>query len=112
MQNLQNYTHLSVREFKEMCDTMSPSRFIFSSENQLRNEAKHLISIQITFSVMLIAFNPNAVCFKNSQGNLCLDRVKYVRKENDGSTIGTIFTIICGDFDNEKDDEYYTIVVR
>ena len=112
MQKTQNYKTLSVREFKDLCDTLSPSRFIFSTENQLWDKADHTISVKLTFSIMLIAFNPNVICFKNSSDYLCLEKVKCIRTDKNKCALGTVFTIICGDFNSNTNDVTYTIIAR
>lgn len=112
MQNLQNYTNLSVREFKDTCDSLSPSRFIFSSENQSWSKTDHMVNFSITFPIMLIAFNPNTICFKNSTDYLCLERVKYIQREKEKSALGTVFTVVCGNFNNSLNDMSYTIIAR
>lgn len=104
--------NLSVREFKNMCDTLSPKQFIFLSENQPWNKVEHTIKVKLTFKIMLIAFNPNAICFKNSDDFICLDRVKRIKMSDEKSMLGTIFTIICGDLNNNFNDVSYTIIAR
>ena len=104
--------NLSVREFKEVCDTLSPKQFIFSSENQNWNKVEYTMSMKLTFTVMMIAYNPNSICFKNGTDYICLDRVKSIKKNDEISMIGGVFTIICGDFSNSSNDVAYTIIAR
>ena len=105
-------SNLSVREFKEVCETLSPKHFIFSSENQPWSRVEHTIKANFTFPIMMIAFNPNAICFKNSDNTLCLDRVKSVVMSDEKSILGEIFTIICGDSGTDLNDVSYTIIAR
>ncbi len=104
--------NLSVREFKNVCDTLSPSKFIFTSENQQWDKVNHTIKVSLSFKIMLIAFNPNTICFKNADNALCLERVKYIRVNDENSLIGAVFTIVCGDFSSSDSDVSYTIVAR
>lgn len=105
--------NLSLREFKNICDTLSLNKFIFSSENQCWNKVEHTLRAKLTFTIMLIAFNPNAICFKNPTNDcICLDRVKSIQMSEGISMLGTIFTVICGDSSNNYNDMAYTIIAR
>ena len=104
--------NLSVREFKEVCDTLSSKQFIFSSENQPWHKVGHTINVKLTFTIMLIALNPNAICFKNKDGCLCLDRVKRIILSDAKSILGSVFTVICGDCGSDTNDVAYTIIAR
>lgn len=103
---------LSVREFEKLCDVLSPREFVFFSENQSWNMMEHTLKVKLTFKIMLIAFNPNTICFKNHTDFLRLDRVKCVKMMSDTSMLGSIFTIICGDSNDNINDVAYTIIAR
>ena len=104
--------NLSVREFKSLCDSISPKQFIFSSENQDWNKVEHNIRVKTTYTIMMIGFNPNTICLKNSTDYLCLDRVKGIKLNDERSMLGMIFTVICGDSGNNLNDIGYTIIAR
>lgn len=102
--------NLSVREFKNVCDTLSPKQFIFLSENQDWSRVDHTIKVKLTFKIMMIAFNPNAICLQSSTDYLCLDRVKSIKMNE--SILGLVFTVICGDSGSNSNDVAYTIIAR
>lgn len=104
--------NLSVREFKQKCESLTPKQYIFSSANQPWNRVEDPMRLEMSFQVMLIAYNPNAICFKNSVGSLCLERVKKIQQNEDVSPLGTIFTIVCGDAIGKEHDISYTIIAR
>ena len=104
--------NLSVREFKKVCDALSPKQFIFYSENQSWDKVEHTIKVKLTFTIMLIAFNPNAICFKNKDDFFHMDGVKSIKMSDEKSILGAVFTIICGDLDNDSNDVAYTIIAR
>ena len=104
--------NLSVREFKEVCDTLPSKQFIFSSENQPWSRVGHTISVKLTFTIMMIALNPDAICFKNKDDYLCLERVKGVILSDVKSILGHVFTIICGDSNSNANDVAYTVIAR
>ena len=103
---------LSVRQFKEACDSLLATEFIFASENQPWNKVEHTLSVKLTFKIMLIALNPNTICFKNGDDYLKLDRVKCVKMYDEKCMIGAVFTVICGDTRNNSNDVEYTVIVR
>ena len=104
--------NLSVREFKSMCESISPTKFIFASKNQEWDKVNHTIKVNLSFKIMMIAFNPNTICFKNADNTLCLERVKYIKVDDENSLIGAVFTVVCGDFFSDTNDICYTIIVR
>ena len=104
--------NLSVRQFKETCNSLSATEFIFSSENQPWNKVESTLKVKMTFTIMLIASNPNTICFKNGDDYLKLDRVKCVKMADEKCMIGAVFTVICGDSRNNSNDVEYTIIVR
>lgn len=104
--------NLSIQEFKKVCDALSPTQFIFSSENQSWHQVEHTIRAKLTFTIMMIAFNPNTICLKNHTDSLCLNRVKSIKINDEKSMLGTIFTVICGDSGSNSKDVAYTIIAR
>lgn len=104
--------NLSVREFKEECDSLSPKQFVFTSENQPWERIEHTAKLKMVFSIMMIAFNPNVIWFEGRDCHLCLDRVKSIKKSEEKSMLGEVFTIVCGDLRTKTNDVEYTIIVR
>lgn len=104
--------NLSIREFKTVCDSFSPQEFIFTSANQQWKASNHTLKANLSFKIMMIAFNPNVLCFKSPDNTLCLERVKYIKTSNEPDFIGRVFTVICGDFESSKNDVSYTIIAR
>lgn len=103
---------LSMREFKDMCDSLTFNKFVLLSENQLCNNFNHTVNVKSLFKIMLILFNPNTICFKNADSTVCFERVKYIKINDDNLLVGLIFTIVCGDFSTNKNDVSYTIVAK
>lgn len=110
MKKMKNLSNLSIRDFKEMCNGLSLQRFIFCSDNQSWSEVENTVKVKMTFSIMLIAFNPNTICFKNNDNFLCFDKVKNIELRNEESMLGTVFTIVCGDIDTSCNDTSYTMI--
>lgn len=104
--------NLSVREFKDLCSSLSPQQFIFSTENQSWNDTKYSVKMKKTFTRMLVALSPNAICFKNQDDYMCFDRVKFVKVCKEKSILGMIFTIVCGELNNNSNDISYTLIAR
>lgn len=104
--------NLSMQEFKKMFELSPSSEFIFSSENQSWNIKESALSAKLTFTAMVVVFNPNTIYFKNSTDCICFNRVKRVDVSDNKSILGTVFTIVCGDHDNNFNDTKYTMIAR
>lgn len=102
---------LSVWEFKEYCDNLSPRRYIFNSENQEWSRVEDTIRIKVEFGNMIISFNPNTIYLKSKNDFISLERVKYV-KLSEKSLLGEVFTIVCGNSLNSLSDKSYTIIAQ
>ena len=103
---------MSVGELKRYYEGRSVRRILFCTENQSWDKVEHTAKVKLTFTIMLIAFNPNAICLKNKDDFLRLDRVKSIKMSDEKSMLGAVFTIICGDLGNNSNDVAYTIIAR
>lgn len=103
---------LSMTEFKKTCELLSPDKFIFASENQKWNNAGTTIKANLFFNNMIMAYNPNSICFKGDGGSLQLDRVKSINMSEEDSLLGTVFTVICGDCFSDSHNTFYTIIAQ
>lgn len=56
---------LSIRNFKKVCDSMSFHSFIFASENQSWRTIDNPMKLDLSFKIMLISCDTNAICFKS-----------------------------------------------
>lgn len=101
---------MSVREFRNFCNSNEISHFILSSDNQEHYLISKTLKHDFVFNTLLIALNPNAICLKNEHGLVCFERVKYVTMKPDPSPLGVKFSIICGDFSSEKNNIRYNII--
>ena len=104
--------NLSIREFEQRCDFFSAKQYIFASVNQPWNRIEDPMKLEMSFKIMMIAYNPNAICFKNTAGLLCFERVKSIRLEDENNPLGVVFTIVCGDKSGKERDVSYTMIAR
>ena len=102
---------LSVREFKEYCAKLSPHKYVFSTENQEGDKVESTIRGEAEFNSMIISFNPNTIRLKSGRNHIKFERVKYIKVE-EKSMIGDVFTIVCGGFSAETNDNLYTVVAQ
>ena len=102
---------ITVREFKDYCDAVSPKCIIFSDENQDWNTVRDTLRIKLNFDNLKISFNPNIIHLLSYNGTVSLERVKYI-KEYEPSLLGSVFGVVCGDLSNDDHDRTYTIVAR
>lgn len=57
---------ISLREFKDMCEELSLTNFIFSTSNQGESTTDIGMFLNLSFTKIAISFNPNVVDFQNS----------------------------------------------
>lgn len=100
---------LSVTGFRKVCQEISPASFIFDTENQV-GYLDTDVKIVSKYSDVIFMLNPNRICFKNENGTVCFNRVKYVRYYDDKRDMGNIFSIVCGNAKDENADVSYTII--
>lgn len=100
---------LSMTGFRKVCEEIAPASFIFDTENQPSGANKD-VKIVTRYSEVVFMLNPNRICFKNETGTLCFNRVKSIRYLDDQETVGEIFSIVCGNAQNENTDISYTII--
>lgn len=100
---------LSMTGFRKVCEEIAPASFIFDTENQPGGANKDAKMI-MRYSDVVFMLNPNRICFRNEMGTLCLNRVKSVRYHDASDMVGDVFSIVCGNSQNENADISYTIV--
>lgn len=106
-------TRLSVLEFKEICDYLSPHRYIFTTENQEWYSFYFNAIAEIAFEVMLITHSLDAVYLKNNNGFFRLNRIKYIEMHDKKTTVGdVVFRIVCGSIFDNSQDIAYTIIAQ
>ena len=102
---------ISINEFKEYCDKISPNDIIFSYENQNLCNIYETLKMSLVFHELKISFNPNIISMSDGIGSVSFERVKHI-KVYEPSLLGVVFGVVCGDQSNNKKDRTYKIVVR
>lgn len=100
---------LSIREFQKFCTMAYPAVFCYDASNQRNGDCMDIKFIS-KYSEVITMMNPNRICFRNECGTLCLNRVKSIRY-HDEQQIGDVFSIVCGDKNEDSHDTCCTIVV-
>lgn len=101
--------NLTLTGFKNLCKKITPTSFIYDTENQPRG-IKENVKMTARYSDVIFMLNPNRICFKGETGTLCFDRVKLIRHYDDAQTVGEVFSIVCGNTQNTNADVSYTII--
>ena len=101
---------LSLSEFSRLCKDLHPSFYVLDTRNQQQKMAGY-VSAVARYQFMLIQYNPNSICFRNDSSCICFEHVKYVRINQEIRTVGTVFTIVCGDSDSSLNDMLYTMII-
>lgn len=103
---------LSISEFKNLCNKLSPSEFIISTDNQRFDSTECGMKCDLAFPAIAISSNPSTICFKGKNDSyIKLSRIKHIKKRED-SLLGEVFDIICIGFLNENKEYSYTVIVR
>lgn len=103
---------LTVSDFKKYCEKEQFTRIIYHSENQGWYQCADPCKVKMAFPAMEIYENPNILCLKSGKNVLYLDRIQCVKVDTESSVLGTIVTVLCGDFGAKHYDWAYTLVFQ
>ena len=102
---------MNIRELKRYCEDRSLRRILFCSENQSWGSVDDPMKVNMVFTSMLMACNPNVICLKDGDNTLHFEKVKNVYLDQERSAIGTVLDIVCGDSNTKEKDIKYTIII-
>ena len=85
---------LTVSGFNEWARDFAPSYYVYSSEN---NRALKALGITMSehYRSMSVSSSLTRICFRNTNGTLCLENVKEVHMYDDRESIGVVFDVVC-----------------
>lgn len=101
---------MSVSELKRYYEGRSVRRILFCSENQSWCRVENPMKVNMTFTSMLMACNPNVICLKSGDSTLHFEKVKRIYLDADRSPLGTVLDIVCGDSNTRENDIKYTLI--
>ncbi len=101
---------MSVGELKRYYEGRSLRRILFCTENQVWDKVENPLKASLTFTSLLMACNPNVICLTNGESKLSIERVKRIYVDSDGSPLGTVLDIVCGDSTSKENDIHYTLI--
>ena len=101
---------LSILELKRYYSGNNPNRILFCSDNQSWHSVENPMKINMAFTSMLMACNPNVICLKSGDNTIRIERVKYVCLDADRSPLGTVLDVVCGNKDTKENDIRYTLI--
>ena len=101
---------VTVKQLKEYCYTHKLTTIKFSTENQSWYRVSDPCKVNMCFSAISIYENPNLICLKSGTNTVCFDRVKSVEIDTDFTVLGTMFTLLCGDYGLERKDITYRLI--
>ena len=102
---------MSVGDLKRYYEGRGVKRILFCSENQAWNKVENPLNINLTFTSMLMACNPNVICLKCGDNTMHFEKVKRIYLDADRSPLGTVLDIVCGDSNTRGNDIKYTLIV-
>lgn len=101
---------MSIGELKRYYECRSCKRIIFCSENQEWGKVENPMKVNMSFTSMLMACNPNVICLKSGDNTVHFEKVKCVYLDADMSPLGTIIDVVCGDNNTQENDIKYTLI--
>lgn len=101
---------MSIQEFKDYCKNKKLRSILYTTENQNWYSIATPCKMELSFSTMLIAENPNVIYLKSGSNSLFIGRVKAVNVDTECSVLGSVFTVFCGDMRTQDADNTYTLV--
>lgn len=101
---------ISISEFKNYFDKLSPKYIILSSENQKWQSIINTFRMDLVFDSLIISFNPNVISLISKNGSVSFERVKHI-VENEQSLIGGVFGVVCVDLCDNSKEITYTIII-
>lgn len=101
---------VTVRELKEYYEKHQANKITFCTKNQEWYYVCDPCSFTLTFPVMVIFENPNAIYLKSEHGTMYIGMVRRARIDTESSVLGTVLTIFCEDCDDKEDDISYTLI--
>lgn len=97
---------LSITEFVKLSEDYDS--FLYDTEEQLHNWST--IRQRITFYRMAYMLCPNRICFINDSGAMSFELVRYIKHYELDNASWSLFSIVCADTGNSKNNtEYYII---
>ena len=101
---------LSLPEFRDYCKTHLFNSIIFATSNQSWSSVDYPIAVGLEFSNMVISFNPNIIYLKDRGNSMQFNKIKEVKLDENKCALGTIFTLVCGNYSDAKADAEYTLI--
>jgi len=103
---------LSIGEFKNMCNKLSPTEFVVSMDNQQFSLSEYGVNFTLKFPTMIVHTNPSSIYFKDRQNSyIKFERIKHIKKCED-SILGKVFDVICAGFLDSTKEHAYKIIIR
>lgn len=102
---------LSVMEFKEYCEKLSPKSYIYDTANQKNIDIGNTLRVKARFCRIKISLNPNTIVISSRDNYMSFERVKQVIID-DKSLLGTICMFVCGNLQDSTNDNTYTVIAQ
>lgn len=103
---------LSLLEFKNRCIDLSFGTFIFATDNQIGGGNSDIIRSEFLFKNMIITFNPNTIFLRDKTNFLQLNKIKTINLHEEYCPLGQIFTVVCGNPNDNLNDKKFTFIAR
>ena len=108
---MEDIAKLNILEFNRYIQDHKPQKIIYKTELQRGYSVADTLRVDASFDTILISINPAIVFLKASTQSIRVNRVKQVLVEEKLGNSEKIFTIICGDKSNSRNDILHKFAV-
>lgn len=101
---------VTLAELREFLAHNKPSKVIYSTEEQRWYNGMDTCCMEISFENILICEFPNLISLQSEQGDMCINRVRYVEIERPEPAQETRITVFCGGKRAQNPETTYTLI--
>ena len=101
---------ITITELREYCESNKPNKIIFHAENQSWFREESTLRFRTAFPKITVSNKPRFVCLQSGSDMIYFERVKNVEIDTEATVLGTIITLVCGDFGASEFDTTYTLI--
>lgn len=102
----------TITELRQYCEEKKPKRIIFHAENQRWFSEEDTMGFRTAFPQITVSDKPSLVCLRSGSDMIYFERVKTVEIDTDATVLGTLITLVCGDWGASESDKTYTLIAE
>lgn len=96
MEELRGMQKLTVTQFRRYCEDHGLNQYTYDTNQQPWDSVFNPIRVLASYNIMSTFLAPASICFRNQNGTLCFESVKYVLLNRGFLDNSAAFSIVCG----------------